>query len=36
VSSQIFSDHLQLEVTVILCTTSDASTAPLGLLPSLI
>jgi len=36
VISQIFSDHLPLEVTVILSTTSDASTAPLGLLPSLI
>jgi len=35
-SSQVFSDHLPLEVTVILSTTSDASTAPLGLLPSLI
>jgi len=36
VSSQIFSDHLPLEVTVILSTTSNAITAPLGLLPSLI
>jgi len=35
VSSQIFSDHLPLEVTVILSTTSVSSTAPLGLLPSL-
>jgi len=36
VSSQIFSEHLQLKVIVILSTTSDANTAPLGLLPSLI
>jgi len=36
VSSQIFSDHLPLVVTVILSTTPDASTEPLGLLPSLI
>jgi len=36
VSSQIFSDHLPLEVTVNLSITSDASTSPLGLLPSLI
>jgi len=36
VSSQIISEHLPLEVTVILSTTSDASTAPLGLLTSLI
>jgi len=36
VSSQIYSDHLPLEVTVILSTTSNAVTAPLRLLPSLI
>jgi len=36
VSSQIFSDHLPLGVTVILSKPSDANTAPLGLLPSLI
>jgi len=35
VSSQILSDHLSLEVTVILPTTSNADTAPLGLLPRL-
>jgi len=36
VSRHLFSDHLPLEVTVILFTTTNAFTAPLGLLPSLI